>query len=178
MVSKKEFYFIRHGQTDYNISGVKIDHEDVSLNAVGLRQAQEVEPIIATLPVKSVCCSPLKRAIETKEIISTQLLVTHHEMIALGECSLQIWTDMTSCGPDAYHSDKKHVKDFIQKVRNGINETLLLEGPPLIVAHGGVHWALCCLMEVRDHDWVIGNCLPVHFFPDDTGRWRARKLVT
>ena len=177
MISKKEFYFIRHGQTDYNVSDAKVDHEDVSLNAVGLRQAQEAEPIIAKLPVKSICYSPLKRATETKEVISTQLLAVHHEMLALGECSLQIWDDMTSCGPNAYLSGKEHVKDFIQRVRHGVNESLSLAGPPLIVVHGGIHWAICCLMGVVDHDWIIDNCLPVHFFPDDTGRWRARKLI-
>lgn len=177
MISKQEFYFIRHGQTDYNISDTKVDHDDVSLNAVGLRQAQEVAPIIAKLPIKSICYSPLKRAVETKEIISTQLLAAHHEILALGECSLQIWNDMTSCGPNAYRSSKEHVKCFIQRVLTGVNKALSLESPPLIVAHGGIHWAICCLMEITDHDWIIDNALPVHFFPDDTGRWKARKLI-
>ena len=177
MISKKEFYFIRHGQTDYNASDAKVDHEDVSLNAVGLRQAQAVEPVIRTLPIKSICTSPLKRATETKEVISSKLITAHHEIDALGECSFQIWNDMTSCGPSAYRSGKEHVKNFIQRVLTGLNETLSLEGPPLIVAHGGVHWAICCLMEVTEHDWFIDNCLPVHFFPDDTGRWKARKLL-
>lgn len=31
--------------------------------------------------------------------------------------------------------------------------------------------------DVVNPDWIIDNCLPVHFFPDDTGRWRARKLI-
>lgn len=177
MITKKEFYFIRHGQTDYNLSGEKVDHGDVSLNPVGLRQAKEVAPIIATLPVKSICFSPLKRARETKELISTQLLAPDYEMAALGECSLQIWNDMTLCGPHAYHSGKEHVKGFIERTRSGVNEALSLEGTPLLVSHGGIHWAICCLMELTEHDWIIENCLPVHFFPDDRGGWGARNLV-
>lgn len=62
MIHKKEFYFIRHGQTDNNVSVDKVDHADVSLNAVGLKQAEDLEPIIARLPIKSVCYSPMKRA--------------------------------------------------------------------------------------------------------------------
>lgn len=177
MILKKEFYFIRHGQTDYNVSNLKIDHADVSLNEVGFKQAHAIESIIAKLPVKSICFSPLKRAMETKQIISKRLLATDHEMHSLGECSSQIWNDMTLCGATAFHSGEAHVKDFIKRARNGLNEALSLDGPPLLVAHGGVHWAICCLMAITDHDWMIGNCIPVHFFPNEEGLWRARKLV-
>jgi len=180
MIIKTEFYFIRHGQTDYNASDLKIDHEDISLNAVGFvgfKQAKEIEPIIANLPVKTICCSPLKRAKETKQIISARLPAAHHEMHSLGECSFKIWNDMTRCGPNAYLNGEEHVKSFIQKVRGGVNESLSLEGPQLLVAHGGIHWAICCLMAITEHDWVIDNCLPVHFFPDSNGHWKARKLA-
>ena len=165
MIFKKEFYFIRHGLTDYNVSDVKIDHEDVSLNAMGLLQVHAIEPIMAKLPIKSVCHSPLKRAKETKEVISSRLLASHYEMSSLGECSLRVWQDMTLCGPDAYYSGQAHVRDFMHRVLNGLNEALTLEGPVLIVAHGGLHWATCCLMGIVEHEWVIGNSIPVHFFP-------------
>ncbi len=155
MITKKEFYFIRHGQTDYNVSDLKIDHEDVSLNAAGVKQAQEVEPIIANLPVKTICCSPLKRATETKKIISARLSAAHHEMPSLGECSFKIWNDMTRYGPNAYLKSERDVKPFFQRVLGGVNEALSLEGPQLLVTHGGIHWAICCLMAITDHNWVI-----------------------
>lgn len=177
MILKKEFYFIRHGQTDFNVSDLKLDHEDVSLNATGLMQAKEIEPIIANLPIKTVCCSPLKRATETKEIISARLPAVHHKMPSLGECSAKIWNDMTRCGPNAYLNGNEHVKTFMQRVLVGVNESLSLEGPQLLVAHGGIHWAICCLMAIIGHDWVVDNCLPIHFFPDNNGQWKARKLI-
>ncbi len=177
MFIKKEFYFIRHGQTDYNVSNHKVDHEDVSLNAVGFQQAKDIEPIIANLPIRSVCCSPLKRAKETKEVISKRLQSMHYDMPELGECSLQIWRDMTECGSSAWQSSYEHVKIFMQQTLDGINQALSYEGPVLIVAHGGVHWAMCCLMGIENHGWVIDNCLPVHFFPKDH-LWTAKKLVT
>lgn len=61
MILQKEFYFIRHGQTDHNKSAPKIDHEDISLNDIGWQQANEIESIIAALPIKTICFSPLKR---------------------------------------------------------------------------------------------------------------------
>ncbi len=177
MIYPKEFYFIRHGQTDYNISGEKLDHEDVSLNMTGRNQAYAVEPLIASLPIKSICCSPLKRAKETKEIISSKLQATHYEIPELGECSVQIWNDMNACRPNALKSSLKHVNTFIEQTLIGINQALSVEGPVLVVAHGGIHWAICCLMEIENHTWLIDNCLPLHFSIDTEGHWGARKLV-
>lgn len=66
---------------------------------------------------------------------------------------------------------------FLNRVRRGINQALLLPGPSLIVAHGGLHLALCHLMDIEEHEWVIDNCIPVHFFVESTGKWRAKRLV-
>lgn len=177
MIKKKEFYFIRHGQTDYNVSSAKVNHEDVSLNSTGQKQALTVEPLLCTLPVKSICHSPLKRAKETTNIISSRLQAAQYEVPELSECTMDIWTDMTEYGAKAYQSPFQHVRTFIEQTLNGINHSLSQEGPVLVVAHGGIHWAICCLMEIVGHDWFIDNCLPVHFYPDASGQWKASKLL-
>lgn len=176
MITKKEFYFIRHGQTDYNLLGNKVDHPDVSLNAYGREQAQKIEPLIASLNISNICFSPFKRAKETKDIISSKLAAREWEIPHLGECSLNVWQEMTSLGSKAISCTSEAVQKFMQQVIHGINQALDQQGQILIIAHGGIHWALCCLMNV-EHEWVIENCLPVHFFPDDTGRWRTKKLI-
>ncbi|MBI3236749.1 MAG: histidine phosphatase family protein [Chlamydiales bacterium] len=176
MIFKKSFYFIRHGQTDYNVLKCKVDHEDVSLNQVGFLQAQTIEPFVAELPIRSVCFSPLKRAKETKELITIRLQAVHYEIAQLGECSSQIWKEMTSLGGDALQSSQEPVRDFIQQVLEGVNRALSQEGPVLIVAHGGIHWAVCCLMGIERHEWAIGNCQLVHFSPEQNGQWQAKKL--
>lgn len=177
MIVKKEFYFLRHGQTDYNISDRKVDYEDISLNAVGFKQAQEVEPIVAKLPIKSVCFSPLKRAKETKEKVILRLQVSEYEISELEECSRQVWNDMISSGKRAYESSYPHVVNFMQRALNGIDKALSYDEPVLIVAHGGIHWAFCCLMGIEEHEWSIDNCIPVHFFKETQGRWKAQKLM-
>ncbi len=177
MIQQKEFYFIRHGKTDYNTTYQKIDHEDVSLNGSGLKEALKIEPLISKLPIKTVCCSPLKRAKDTKEIVSTHLVATHHELVELGECTHRIWRDMLCNGAEAKNSREAHVRSFIHRAKCGLNKVLSLQGPSLIVSHGGIHWAFCCLMELSDHNWVIDNCIPVHFFPDTNGKWKAQRLI-
>jgi len=180
MIHKKEFYFIRHGQTNDNISNKNLseDHpDDISLNETGRNQARLIEPTISSLPIKTVCSSPFKRVQETKEIITSKLQVQHHEINNLGECSAQIWKEMTQLKIYSSLPKQGEVRQFMDRVRNGINEALSLPGPSLIVAHGGVHWAICCLMGIDEHEWAINNCIPVYFSIEDNGKWIAQKLV-
>lgn len=176
MITKKEFYFVRHGQTDGNAAAVKQDHGDISLNATGREQARMIEPIVASLPVKTICYSPLKRAKETRDIVCSGLNATHAEVVNLSECNTQIWLEMTTLGKDAKNASHEPVYSFMQRVVKGINEALACHGPVLIVAHGGIHWATCCFMEIDQHDWIIDNCIVTHFSVKEDGRWTAKKL--
>jgi probable phosphoglycerate mutase len=175
MITKKEFYFIRHGQTDYNLLGDKVDHPDISLNACGKKQAEKMQSLIASLPLNAICFSPFRRAQETKNILASNLVVKQHEIVHLGECSLDVWQEMTTLGIEAVSCKSPHVQKFMQQVISGINQALDKEGPVLVVAHGGIHWALCCLMNV-EHEWIIDNCVPVHFYYEEN-KWVAKKLT-
>ena len=180
MISQKEFYFVRHGQTDYNVleGKNKGDHpQDISLNEIGRSQAKLIEPVISALPIKTICSSPLKRAKETRDIIASSIQVPSLEINDLGECSAQIWKDMVRFGMHNSLPDEGVVRQFLERVRKGINIVLALEGPSLIVAHGGVHWAICCLMGINKHKWIIDNCVPVHFLIGNNEKWIARKLI-
>jgi len=167
-----EFYFIRHGQTDYNIrkDHDKVDHPPhIPLNETGRAQAISIEPIIYQLPIKTICCSPFTRAQETKNLITTRLNVDMIDIDDLGECNALIWRDMVS------RTQSYHVLSFEEKVKNGLDAALSKEGPVLIVAHGGVHWALCSILNIVDHHWAVDNCIPVHFSLKE-GEWRAKAL--
>ena len=176
----KEFYFIRHGQTDHNISegNLKGDHpDDISINATGRMQAEAIEPLIATLPVHAICASPLARVQETKKIIAKRLIVEHHLFADLGECNAKIWFEMIQLGMFAPPPTSGDAFAFIQRVKRGIDSALALPGTPLIVAHGGVHWALCSLLGIQEHPWAIGNCVPVHFYRSLEGQWKADMMM-
>lgn len=179
MILDKEFYFVRHGQTDHNVrEGVeKGDHPaDIPLNVVGKRQAVAIEPLIALLPIQTVCVSPMKRAQETKEIIAARLAAPHHAIDDLRECPSSTWKEMARLGMYSPFPPDGEARLFMERVRKGINQALSLPGPPLIVAHGGIHWALCCLMGVDNHEWAIHNCGVVHFSPSPQGKWGASRL--
>ncbi len=171
MINQKEFYFVRHGQTDHNLSPDKVKGGDIDLNATGREQAKRLAPLIAELPLQSICCSSLQRALQTKELLAPG--ASHLEFEDLGECTVQIWHEMTSLDRAAW---SKVATDFLERVRRGVNAALEEPGPVLIVAHGGVHMAICHWMGIEDHEWMIDNCQPVHFLLDDAMGWKARLL--
>ena len=176
MITRKEFYFVRHGQTDYNVAKEmeKVDHPaDIPLNATGRDQALAIEPVIARLPVQTICVSPMKRAQETKEIISARLQVPHLDIDKLGECSAEIWWKMRDHGMYSPFPKEGKLRLFMERVREGLDQALANPGPSLIVAHGGVHWAACCLMGVENHEWAVPNCAVVHFSIGNQGKWVA-----
>ena len=177
MILKKEFFFIRHGQTDYNLMHKDKDHpSEIPLNQTGRSQAVAIEPIVATLPVQALAVSPMKRAQETKEIISPRLFVPHHAIEDLRECGHKVWNDMFQRGMNVPPPPEGDVRQFMDQVLQGVNEALDLPGPTLIIAHGGVHWATCCLMGIEDYDWHLNNCGIAHFSIGRQGQWVGKKL--
>jgi uncharacterized phosphatase len=179
MLLKKEFYFVRHGQTDHNLLPDDCDEDqpdNLPLNATGRQQAQTIAPLIASLPIQTVCSSPTARTQETKQIITAQLQVNHYAIDDLTECSMKIWQNMSQLGRYGSPSSVGGVGRFINRVQKGINRALSFPGPTLIIAHGGIHWATCYLMEIENHEWIIDNCGVIHFTIGKTGKWSATQL--
>lgn len=178
---KEEFYFVRHGQTDHNIIEGKDKgnlNADIPLNETGRSQAKMIEPLISSLPIRSVCSSPLKRALETKQIITSIVEVDHYTIDELGECSAAIWNSLVEQGVGSPLPNDGMAGEFIERVRTGLRKTLTLPPRSLIVSHGGVHLALCAILAIENHDWIIGNCVPVHFYLEDDGKWKAKKMIS
>jgi probable phosphoglycerate mutase len=72
-IPKRDFYFLRHGQTAWNAEGRFQGHSDVPLNATGLSQAQEAARALARCPIDIIVASPLVRAARTAEIVNERL---------------------------------------------------------------------------------------------------------
>ena len=70
MAQTPAFYFLRHGETDWNLTGQLQGHVDVPLNNTGRAQALAWQPTVQNLPISYVYHSDLCRATETAEILS------------------------------------------------------------------------------------------------------------
>jgi probable phosphoglycerate mutase len=60
-----EIWLIRHGETEWSLSGQHTGRTDIPLTAHGREQAASLRPVLAAQPFDLVLCSPLVRARET-----------------------------------------------------------------------------------------------------------------
>lgn len=69
----RSFYFLRHGETDWNKVGRLQGFTDIPLNETGRAQARDVVRVLERHPIDRIVASPLSRARETADIINTVL---------------------------------------------------------------------------------------------------------
>ncbi|EXJ13398.1 histidine phosphatase family protein [Imhoffiella purpurea] len=70
MTDRTLFCISRHGETDWNLSGILQGWIDVPLNARGREQSREIAERLEGQHFSLICSSPLKRAAETAEIVA------------------------------------------------------------------------------------------------------------
>ena len=67
-----KLYFVRHGQTKYNISQV-YQTENAELSELGIKQAKILAKRFSKIPIDIIYSSPMKRAKQTAKIINKSL---------------------------------------------------------------------------------------------------------
>lgn len=174
---RKPFYFIRHGETDANVDmDTKRVDIDLPLNDRGKNQARSAQKLHTNLSLSSVCYSPIQRAVETKDILVSALKLEQFELEDLSECKAHIWTKMVRIEEGSGYHACHEVENFIQRAMRGLVTALKQDSPTLVVAHGGIHWALCYYLAIEGHPWKIGNCELVHFRPNGNKGWEAELI--
>lgn len=63
-------YCVRHGESTFNAQGRVQGHLDVALSDLGRRQGEAAGRALAGHPIEMIYSSPLKRALETAQIIA------------------------------------------------------------------------------------------------------------
>jgi probable phosphoglycerate mutase len=171
MLHPKPFYFLRHGQTDWNRERRCQGRTDVPLNAVGLDQAHAAKSLLNGAPITTVCCSPLGRARQTADIVNQELgrplvIIDELQECAFGELEGNLlpdgdYEDWLLCadnwGGEPYEA-------FAERATAGINQALTHPGPVLIVSHGGIYRVI----QNQAHLEIDGNIVngkPVHLEP-------------
>lgn len=64
----KQIYLIRHGETEWSLSGQHTGLTDIPLTAEGQRVSKLLEPILSKVAFTTVLTSPLQRATRTCEL--------------------------------------------------------------------------------------------------------------
>jgi len=153
----KPFYFIRHGETSWNKEKRVQGWADIQLNVAGVKQAHLAAMRMVPHDISHIYTSPLKRALQTAQIIAhkkqVQLdTVKGLEEVNFGALQGKLWSEIGDKHPLRPNNLDNTVpvhggaETFIQlkeRVKPAIENVLVKsQGTPLIVAHGGVYVVL------------------------------------
>jgi broad specificity phosphatase PhoE len=161
------FWYLRHGETDWNRQGLSQGNIDIPLNELGLAQAREAAVRLGNRGITSIVASPLSRARVTAEIVGEALGLEVTIEPDLREVSwgvhegkpLAEWFD----GWIAGHTTPEGGESFSELRRRsvaGLNRAVGRPPTVLVVAHGGVFRAIRSVMKLE----ISGrtrNCVPM-----------------
>lgn len=184
MLRTKPFYYLRHGQTNWNLEHRAQGQQDVPLNEAGRAQAAHALPKLFAKGITTIISSPLRRAKETASILAESLgipvvVIDSLKEASWGECEglpkgewFSLWRSGANNPANAEPYD-----EFLMRALTGLNMALEYPGPVLIVAHGGTYWAVerATQFELSED---VPNCTPVFHDPPLTAgsHWRVEIL--
>ncbi len=172
-----EFFFLRHGQTDWNREGRIQGQIDVVLNEEGKQEAKLAATLISPSEIDMVFASPLKRAIATAQVISKFHDIPLFVIEDLKECNWgvaeglidQSWMKHWLLGSQSPEGAEPFGK-FQARSISAINNALKKAESPMIVAHTGTYWALTRLIE-NGCSLQKPSARPVRFRQRQNGNW-------
>lgn len=188
MIPKVPFYFVRHGQTDWNVEGRLQGHSDIPLNETGIRQAHAAAERLMGKPITAIVSSDLCRARQTADIIAAKLRIDVVSDKAIRERTFgcfegKITRDVLAAhGLEAHESitkilpsDAEQWPQTLERVRNSLGRWLE-DGRGetyLFVGHGAFFRAL---YEHTHGVWLEAkNATPYLFTPTATA-WDMREV--
>ncbi len=170
----KPFYFIRHGETDWNNNNIYMGSRDIPINQYGMKQAAYAASLLRGKNIQTIVTGPLSRAVTTAEIVAKKFNLNHIIMDEFKQCC---WGSMEGKPLDNGSMIQKWLKgetppgaetaqEFDERVLRGLHMALELQGPILIVSHGGVYRSLRRSIGMPIN--IVRHCTPYHHMPPKT----------
>jgi len=139
------FWFLRHGETDWNAQGLSQGTTDIPLNQVGVAQAKRAARTLAGVEIAAIVASPLSRARVTAEIVAETLRLPvrfDHDLreVEFGEQEGQPMGDWYEDWIEGHHTPigGESFARLRARAVTAINRATALPGPVLVVAHGAL----------------------------------------
>lgn len=146
-----KIYFVRHGQTDWNLEQkMQGGESEKDLNETGIEQAKQTREKIKDLKYDMIIRSPMKRVEQTTDLINERkdVPIVIDERIRerkLGELEGHVVTEEIENniwdyelnydipGGERIKDFEKRILEFIQEIKQKYSDKTIL-----VVAHGGV----------------------------------------
>lgn len=163
---ERAFYFLRHGESEFNRLKLIAGSTDVELNETGRAQARAAVDLVRPLGISHVVSSRLRRAHDTAAIVAAALGLSHTVVAGLAERN---WGALEAKPQSARGAGEtppgaETVDQFVARTRAALAE-IDSSGTPLIVAHSGTFRVLCRLLDLDAGGEAVANCHPVRFTP-------------
>ncbi len=175
MLTPRAFWFLRHGETDWNARGLSQGNIDIPLNEVGLAQARTAAEALRTRGLRTIVCSPLSRARDTALVTAalSGLPVTVQDDLREVEFGVQEGQPMASWFDDwiAGHVTPEGGETFAAlraRAVAAVNTALAHPAPVLVVAHGALFRALRAEMGLPANV-RLANGMPLFCEPGPAG---------
>jgi len=194
-VTAKPYWYLRHGETDWNKQGLSQGRTDIPLNATGLEQAEKAGEVLGRLwregvfGATRIVSSPLGRAHVTAEIARDRIKAAGGPdlAISLDADLLEVcfgeqegepmgdWYDPWIAG-EITPAGGESFATLRHRGTMALNRALEGEGPPLVVAHGALFRALRSAMGLPANV-RLANAVPLLVTPPAEGRgWDVEQM--
>ncbi len=169
------FWFLRHGETDWNAQGISQGNVDIPLNATGLAQARSAATLLRHRGIATIVSSPLSRAKVTADIVGESLGLPVEvdaglREVAFGVQEGQAMADwfagwiagtFTPEGAESFAALRHRAVD-------ALNRAVALPPAVLVVAHGAFFRALRSAMGIVPN-LRTRNAVPIFCVPPPPG---------
>ena len=178
----RPFWYLRHGETDWNAQGLSQGRSDIELNPTGIAQGSNAAEIMAKhwgdfAPITRIVSSPLKRAFRTAEIVAEALarkdgvvlpITTDPELqeVCFGVQEGQpmgTWYDSWIAG-DYTPEGAEPFQELVSRAVGAVDRATAGEGAVLIVCHGAMFRALRMAMGLPANV-RLQNAIPLWLTP-------------
>lgn len=174
-LTRTPFWFLRHGETDWNARGISQGNVDIPLNATGLAQARSAANMLRHRGIATIVSSPLSRAKVTADIVAEVLGIPVQidpdlREVAFGVQEGQAMSDwfagwlQGTFTPEGAESFAK----LRQRAVTGLNQALALPPVVLVVGHGALFRAIRSAMGVEPTRRTQ-NAMPIFCAPPAPG---------
>lgn len=148
-LTAQPFWFLRHGETDWNAQGLSQGAVDIPLNANGIAQAHAAAPMLKGRGIATIVASPLSRARDTAQVVADLLGLPVELDEGLRETSFGAqegqpmvqWFNDWVAGTYT-PADAESFAHLRARAVAAVNRALARPAPVLVVAHGALFRAL------------------------------------
>jgi broad specificity phosphatase PhoE len=176
MLTPTAFWFLRHGETDWNAQNLSQGNVDIPLNETGLAQARSAALLLRNRGITSIISSPLSRAKVTADIAAHLLGLPVEVDRELREVAFGVqegkpmsewftaWVAgaLTPAGAESF-------PDLTRRAVAAINRAIRRPPVVLVVAHGALFRALRGAMG-HEPNVRTRNAVPVWCEPPANGK--------